>query len=51
MRNFQALSSNGIARSVYQTNLFSTRKPKGHFGKKETATITLISERQVEVQK
>ncbi|EMC3731974.1 secretin [Vibrio cholerae] len=51
MRNFQALSSNGIARSVYQTNLLVLENQKGHFGKKETATITLISERQVEVQK
>ncbi|MCO4174528.1 hypothetical protein K8D10_22540 [Aeromonas veronii] len=51
LKNFQALSSNGIARGVYQTNLLVLENQKGHFGKKETATITLISERQVETQK
>ncbi|EGR1312060.1 secretin, partial [Vibrio cholerae] len=51
LRNFQALSTNGLARGVYQTNLLVLENQKGHFGKKETATITLISERQVETQK
>lgn len=51
LKNFQALSSNGIARGVYQTNLLVLENQKGHFGKKETATITLISQRQVETQK
>lgn len=51
LQNFQALSANGAARGVYQTNLLVLENQKGHFGKKETATITLISERQVETQK
>ncbi|EIW7482440.1 secretin N-terminal domain-containing protein [Vibrio parahaemolyticus] len=51
LRNFQALASNGIARGVYETNLLALENQQGHFGKKQTATIALISNKQVETQK
>ncbi|MFA0001058.1 secretin N-terminal domain-containing protein [Vibrio lentus] len=50
LQNFQALSSNGVARGIYETNLLILENQQGHFGKKDTATITLISEKQVQTQ-
>jgi len=48
--NFQALTRNGAIRGVYQTNLLVLENQRGHFGKKDTATITLISDKEVQTQ-
>ncbi|MBU2895893.1 secretin N-terminal domain-containing protein [Vibrio hepatarius] len=50
LQNFQALSSNGAARGVYETNLLILENQQGHFGKKETATIKLVSVEEVQTQ-
>jgi len=50
-KNFQALYSNNMARGVYETNLLILENQQGHFGKKETATVVLISDKQVSTQK
>ncbi|AVI67744.1 secretin [Shewanella sp. WE21] len=50
-KNFQALYSNNMARGVYETNLLVLENQQGHFGKKETATIVLISDKQASTQK
>ncbi|MFY2506835.1 secretin [Vibrio pectenicida] len=50
LQNFQALSSNGVARGVYETNLLILENQQGHFGKKETATIKLVSVEEVQTQ-
>ena len=50
LKNFQALSSNGVARGVYETNLLILENQQGKFGKKDTATITLISDKEVKTQ-
>ncbi|EGQ9519404.1 secretin [Vibrio parahaemolyticus] len=50
LKGFQATTSNGMARRVYETNLLVLENQQGHFGRKETATISLISEKQVETQ-
>lgn len=51
LQNFQALYSNGIARGVYETNLLVLENQQGHFGKSQTVTINLVSDKQVETQK
>ncbi|WP_031839299.1 type II secretion system protein GspD, partial [Vibrio parahaemolyticus] len=51
VKNFQALYSNGIARSVYETNLVALENQQSQFGKKQTATLTLISDKQVKTEK
>ncbi|EJU9689733.1 secretin N-terminal domain-containing protein [Vibrio cholerae] len=51
LKNFQALYTNGIARSVYETNLLALENQQGQFGKKQTATLTLISNREVKTEK
>ncbi|CAH8182091.1 hypothetical protein VAE128_150002 [Vibrio aestuarianus] len=51
LKNFQALYSNGIARGVYETNLLVLENQQGHFGKSQTVTINLVSDKQVETQK
>ncbi|WP_338726294.1 secretin N-terminal domain-containing protein [Shewanella baltica] len=50
-KNFQALYTNNMARGVYETNLLVLENQQGHFGKKETATVVLISDKQVSTQK
>lgn len=50
-KNFQALYSNNMARGVYETNLLILENQQGHFGKKETATVVLISDKEVSTQK
>lgn len=50
MKGFQATTSNGLAHGVYETNLLVLENQQGHFGRKETATISLISEKQVQTQ-
>ncbi|QDO85419.1 secretin [Shewanella psychropiezotolerans] len=50
VKNFQALYTNNMARGVYETNLLVLENQQGHFGKKETATIVLISDKQVSTQ-
>lgn len=51
LQNFQALSSNQIVRGVYETNLLILENQQGHFGKTDTATIALISDKQVQTEK
>lgn len=51
LKNFQALYTNGIARSVYETNLLALENQQGQFGKKQTATLTLISDKEVKTEK
>lgn len=50
LQGFQATTSNGMARGVYETNLLTLENQQGHFGRKETATISLISEKQVDTK-
>lgn len=50
MKGFQASTSNGMTHGVYETNLLVLENQQGHFGRKETATISLISEKQVQTQ-
>ncbi|MBS0045077.1 secretin [Shewanella sp. M16] len=50
-KNVQALYSNNMARGVYETNLLILENQQGHFGKKETATVVLISDKEVSTQK
>ncbi|WP_318452429.1 secretin N-terminal domain-containing protein [Photobacterium leiognathi] len=51
VQNFRALSSHGVARSIYETNILILENQQGYFGKKDTVTIPLISEKKVEVEK
>lgn len=51
LKNLQALSSNGVSRGIYETNLLILSNQQGHFGKKQVATITIVSEKQVDTQK
>ncbi|WP_188009280.1 secretin N-terminal domain-containing protein [Grimontia hollisae] len=51
LKNFQALYSNGIARSVYETNLLVLENQQGQFGKKQTATLALVSNKQIQTEK
>ncbi|EKN4037911.1 secretin N-terminal domain-containing protein [Yersinia enterocolitica] len=48
LNNFQAMYSNGLARSVYSTNLLILENHQGHFGKKDTITVNLVSNKEVE---
>lgn len=50
LKGFQATTTNGMTRGVYETNLLVLENQQGHFGRKETTTISLISEKQVETQ-
>ncbi|WP_341665359.1 secretin N-terminal domain-containing protein [Vibrio sp.] len=50
LQSFQALSSNGVARGVYETNLLILENQQGIFNKKETATIKLVSVEEVQTQ-
>lgn len=51
LKNFHTLYNNGIARSVYETNLLALENQQGQFGKKQTATIALISNKEVKTEK
>lgn len=51
LKNFHALYNNGIARSVYETNLLALENQQGQFGKKQTATIALLSNKEVKTEK
>lgn len=51
LRNFHALYSNGTVRGVYETNLLVLENQEAHFGKKQTVTIALTTEREAKVEK
>lgn len=51
LQNFHALYTNGIARSIYETNLLALENQQGQFGKKQTEILTLISNREVKTEK
>lgn len=47
IKSFQAMYSNGMARSIYSTNLLVLENYQGHFGKKDTITLNLVSNREI----
>lgn len=51
LKNFHALYSNGTVRGVYETNLLVLENQEAHFGKKQTVTIPLTTEREAKVEK
>ncbi|EMA4781835.1 secretin [Providencia rettgeri] len=48
IKSFQAMYRNGTARNVYSTNLLILENHQGHFGKKDTVTVNLISSKEIE---
>lgn len=50
LQSFNALTSNGTIRSLYETNLLTLDNQRAHFGRKEVATIALVSNREVLVE-
>lgn len=50
LQGFTALTSNGNIKSIYETNLVTLDNQRAHFGKKEVATIALVSNKEVLVE-
>ncbi|EKT64633.1 secretin N-terminal domain-containing protein [Providencia burhodogranariea] len=48
IKSFQAMYRNGTARSIYSTNLLILENHQGHFGKKDTVTVNLVSSKEIE---
>ncbi|RTZ16635.1 secretin [Vibrio aquaticus] len=51
LKNFNALYINGLARSVYSTNILSLENLGSHFGKSDTASVRLVSENETKLEK
>ncbi|MCY4473076.1 MAG: hypothetical protein OXC07_09725 [Kistimonas sp.] len=50
-KNFKALYSNGMARSVYETNIMALENYEGQFGKKDSAYFKVESKKEPKLEK
>ncbi|WP_394201503.1 secretin [Shewanella waksmanii] len=50
LKNIQALYTNNLASSVYETKILVLENHQGYFGKKESVTLSLISNKEVSTQ-
>lgn len=50
LKGFQATTSNGMVHGIYETNLLVLENQQGQFGRSETVTISLVSDKEVKTK-